>query len=85
MDRDMRDTAFPLLLPRHGDFDGTLVHALQSVVLEVSEVSKVSEDLPCGRRKPTPLSVGPPPNADELRYFSLHQPTPAKPLNLRLF
>jgi hypothetical protein len=82
MDRDMRDIAFRPLAPRHGDFDETLVHALQSVVLEVPEVS---EDLPCRRRKPTPPLIGPPPQADELRYFSLHRPMAAKPLNRRLF
>ena len=58
------------------------MHALQSVALEVS---KVSEDLPCERREPTPLSVGQPANADELRYFSTDQLMPAKLLNPRLF
>jgi len=32
-----------------------------------------------------PLSVEPPPNSDELRYFSIDRPVPGKPLNLCLF
>jgi hypothetical protein len=59
-----------------------VMHALQSVVLEVSGDS---DREPCDRRKPKLLSFGPPPSSDEIRYFSLDRPTPAKPLNPRLF
>ncbi len=45
-------------VPRHGDLDGTFGACTAVSGLEVPEVSEVSEDLPCGRRKPAPLSVG---------------------------
>jgi hypothetical protein len=62
-----------------------LVHELQSVALGVSAVLAVSARPTCGRRKPTPPSVGLPANSDELRYFSTDQSMPAKPLKPLLF
>jgi hypothetical protein len=58
------------------------VHALPSAV---QEVSGVSDREPGGPWKPHPLSVGPLANFSHFRYFPTDPPTPAKPLNSRLF